>query len=321
LRADGTAVAWGAGTANTGSNPEYGQSQVPASLSNVVAIAGGAYHSLALQADGTVLAWGAGTSNTGTNPQYGQSQVPTGLSNVIALAGRGSYHTLVLEGDGRPRITVQPASQAAAVGADANFIAMAVGAQPLSYQWQYDGTNIPGATNATLLVSSAQPANMGYYQMTVSNSFGWAVSQAASLVVAGVPPVLTVQPTNQLVLAGSTVVFSSAALGAGPLSYQWQKDGTNLVDGGKFSGAATPVLIVSNVQPAEAGNYSVLVSNLYGPVLSANASLTVGVPATITTQPVGQNAIAGSVVNFRVTAIGTGTLGYQWRKDGTNLAD
>ena len=58
-------------------------SPVPEGLSNVVAIATGDYHSLALRADGTVVAWGFNTA--------GQCDIPTGLSNVLAVAARGSH--------------------------------------------------------------------------------------------------------------------------------------------------------------------------------------------------------------------------------------
>ena len=109
------------------------QATVPAGLSNVVAVAGGQYHSLALRADGTVAAWGkywngtyipmpvpAGLSNVaviaagkfhclalranGTvaawpSSIYGQTTVPAGLSNVVAVAG-GEYHSLALRADG-----------------------------------------------------------------------------------------------------------------------------------------------------------------------------------------------------------------------------
>jgi len=57
LQSNGTVVAWGAGTNNTGSWPDLGQAMVPAGLTNVVAVAAGAGHSLALKADGTVVAW------------------------------------------------------------------------------------------------------------------------------------------------------------------------------------------------------------------------------------------------------------------------
>ncbi len=83
LKSDGTVVAWGDDT--------YGQTDVPAGLAGVVALAGGAYHSLALKSDGTVVAWGDDT--------YGQTDVPAGLAGVVALAG-GAYHSLALKSDG-----------------------------------------------------------------------------------------------------------------------------------------------------------------------------------------------------------------------------
>jgi Regulator of chromosome condensation (RCC1) repeat len=64
-------------------------------LSNIVAIAAGHTHSLAIRTDGTVVAWG---TNFGF-PQYGQITVPAGLSNVVAVAG-GTTHSLALKQDG-----------------------------------------------------------------------------------------------------------------------------------------------------------------------------------------------------------------------------
>ena len=76
-------VAWG--------NNAFGQTNVPASLSGVTAIAAGYEHSLALKSDGTVVAWG--------NNYYGQTTVPAGLSGVTAISG-GSEHSLALKSDG-----------------------------------------------------------------------------------------------------------------------------------------------------------------------------------------------------------------------------
>ena len=67
-------------------NNGFGQRVAPAGLTNVTAIAGGGYHSLALQSDGTVVAWGGGP---------GGPPVPAGLRNVTAIAA-GSYHSLAL---------------------------------------------------------------------------------------------------------------------------------------------------------------------------------------------------------------------------------
>jgi alpha-tubulin suppressor-like RCC1 family protein len=84
LLTNGTVTAWGENT--------FGESTVPATLSNAVAIAAGYFHSVALGADGTVTAWGDDT--------FGQTDVPAGLSNVVAIAA-GDFHTLALTANGR----------------------------------------------------------------------------------------------------------------------------------------------------------------------------------------------------------------------------
>jgi len=68
-------------------------------LSNVVAIAGGFFHSLALKSNGTVVAWGAGATNSGGLPDLGQAIIPVGLSNVVAIAA-GELYSLALKSDG-----------------------------------------------------------------------------------------------------------------------------------------------------------------------------------------------------------------------------
>ena len=83
IAATGYPLAWGS-NAN-------GQSTVPAGLANVVSVAGGTAHSLALKADGTVLAWG--------DNSYGQTTLPTGLTGVVAIAA-GAYYSLALKSDG-----------------------------------------------------------------------------------------------------------------------------------------------------------------------------------------------------------------------------
>ncbi len=87
----------------------YGQADVPAGLSNVVAIAAGGWHNLALKRDGTVVAWGAGTGSD-TNVDYGQNIVPANLTNVIQIAA-GDLNSLALVGNAPPvtqAMAVQP---------------------------------------------------------------------------------------------------------------------------------------------------------------------------------------------------------------------
>jgi uncharacterized repeat protein (TIGR03803 family) len=88
-------------------------------------------------------------------------------------------------------------------------------------------------------------------------------------------PEITSQPANQTALAGADVTFSVAVFGAPQLIYQWQKDGTNLADGGNVFDSAARILRLSNVTSASAGAYSVIVSNALGSVTSAGAGLAV----------------------------------------------
>jgi Regulator of chromosome condensation (RCC1) repeat len=96
--AQGTVEVWGSYTDYV---PE--SFQIPtyqaAGLSNIVAVAGGAFHSLALERDGTVYAWGYDYTSELYVAGGGQNQVPAGLTNVIGIAA-GTYHNLALKSDG-----------------------------------------------------------------------------------------------------------------------------------------------------------------------------------------------------------------------------
>ena len=89
------------------------------------------------------------------------------------------------------------------------------------------------------------------------------------------PPRITTQPQNLTGSLGSTVNYNVEAIGDTPFSYQWRKNGTNLVNGAKFSGVTEPNLTIANLQPDDVGNYTVVVTNAYGSVTSTAAVLTV----------------------------------------------
>jgi uncharacterized repeat protein (TIGR03803 family) len=84
-------------------------------------------------------------------------------------------------------------------------------------------------------------------------------------------PQITTQPANQNAMPGTNVVFNVAVFGTSPLSYQWRKNGTNLLGGGSSASSLT----ISNVAPADAGTYSVVVTNALGSVTSTGAVLSV----------------------------------------------
>lgn len=82
-------------------------------------------------------------------------------------------------------------------------------------------------------------------------------------------PIIVTHPQSQTVTIGASATFNVSAIGTPPLTYQWQKDGTNILN------ATNTTLVVANAQPGDAGLYAAVVSNLSGNVTSSNATLTV----------------------------------------------
>jgi hypothetical protein len=220
--------------------------------------------------DGTNL---IGATNTSLILASVQSdQAGTYAVVVTNLYGSMTSSNATLAVGFAPSITTQPTSQTNVAGTTATFTVLASGSTPLYYQWLDGGTNLPGANGANLVIADVQTNNAGVYWVVVTNVFGSATSSNATLTVLS-PPVILIQPTNQTVVVSNTISFSVMAAGTSPLNYQWSFDGTNLV------GATNAMLTLTDVQFAQAGNYSVLVTNLYGSIPSSNAVLTVNPPS------------------------------------------
>ncbi len=280
LKADGSVIAWGAGLANLGSSPNFGQSFVPSAATNVVAIACGGYHSLALKLDGSVIAWGAGETNADASPDFGQALVPAEVTNAVAVSGgfyhslalrsdgsavawgwnssgqasipatlingasiaSGGYHNLVLVGDGAPRITLPPASHRVRAGSSVFWTTMAVGTQPMSYQWRYNSSAIPGATSQTLSQDTVQPGDSGSYSVVVSNLAGVSISPDALLTVTQL-----MQPIISAIAAleGGQIQLS---LTGGPGHYSIDRS-SNLVSWFELTNLTTPTGFLQYVDP------------------------------------------------------------------------
>lgn len=82
-------------------------------------------------------------------------------------------------------------------------------------------------------------------------------------------PVIATQPQDRTVDTGASVTFNVGAGGTPPFTYQWR------FKGDEIAGATNAWLTVTNVQPANAGDYSVVVSNAYDPAVSEAAFLVV----------------------------------------------
>jgi hypothetical protein len=219
-------------------------------------------------------------------------------------------------------IDSQPQSQTVSAGATVTFNVTVYGAPPFVFQWYFNGTPLgPPATGTNLsscILTNVGTNQAGNYSVEVVNGYGGLTSSNAALTVVALPAITT-QPVSRTNNAATTATFSVVASSLSPLSYQWQKNNTNLVNAGRISGATNSTLTIASVSDSDAASYSVTVTNLAGSLTSSNATLTVIDPPVITTQPLGQRVMLGSSVSFTVSVSGTAPFGYLWRFNGSTL--
>ncbi len=215
-----------------------------------------------------------------------------------------------------PSISTQPQSQSALAGDTVTFSVGVSGTAPFNYQWQLNGVNVSGATSSSLVLNNVQLGDAGNYSALVSNTAGSVTSANATLSVtsSGTAPSITQQPSGQMVDAGDSVTFHVVASGSAPLTYQWRLDGVTI------PGATTSSYTIDVVQANDAGDYTVLITNNWGTVLSSTATLVVNTPPVFTLQPQSQTVVAGANATFSASAAGTGPMTYQWRLNGLNIA-
>ena len=207
-------------------------------------------------------------------------KIPIPLLTLLALAGA------VTNSLAAPVITNQPIDLTLCQGETATFCVGTDGAPPLTYQWRdYTSinvfTNIPGETNACLVLSNAQPTSHRF-GVVVTDTDGSVTSRLARLTVI-VPPSITQEPNNATVEIGQTYSNSVTVAGTPPLAFQWYFNGQPL------SGKTTNILVIANVQTNNAGEYFVSVTNSCGTVTSRVATLTVTIPPPFIIPNVGDN--------------------------------
>ncbi|MSU49913.1 MAG: hypothetical protein EXS37_12650 [Opitutus sp.] len=178
-----------------------------------------------------------------------------------------------------------------------------------------NGTN--GTIRGTPTLRGTFTVSILAYQLANGSGDSFGPTQIGFIIsdAAATGPTITTQPASQSVNAGANVTLTVVAAGSPAPTYQWRKNGT-LIDR-----ATSATLALSNVQPADTGAYTVVVSNLAGIVTSSAANLTVtAVTAAlaVTAQPQSRYVTPGASTTFTVGAAGTG-VAYQWRKDGAPI--
>jgi hypothetical protein len=134
----------------------------------------------------------------------------------------------------------------------------------------------PGFNNARVfngMVDEVAVFNRSLSFDDINNLYGLALGK-----VQIIAPAIGTQPTSKALYAGRPASFQAVATGSSPLAYQWKKAGVNLRDGGNISGSTNATLTLASVAAADAGDYTVTVSNPAGSVTSTAAALTVVAP-------------------------------------------
>lgn len=141
-------------------------------------------------------------------------------------------------------------------------------------------------------------------------------------------PTIYREPQSQTNGAGSSAQFNVVALGDPPPSYQWMAGAagsgvyTNLPENSHFSGTTTAALTINPVTQGDALDYIVVVTNSLGSVTSSPpAQLTVVVASLAGPFPVQAQLFQGATGHFGIDVLSGVPTGFQWRNNGTNLAD
>jgi len=324
VKADGTLWAMGAnGAGELGNGTTYNVNPPVQVASNVVAVAAGSSHSLFVKADGTL--WSMGDNYYGQlgNGTTANTNRPIQVASNVVAAAAGSFHSLFVKadatlwamgqnnsgqlGNGTTNNANRPVQVASNVVAAAGGISHTVIVKADGTLWAM-GSNYYGQLGTGTWTSTNLPVQISGVQLTA----GLAKAPMAdySLAIAGAAPTATV--SNLTVTVGQTAILTASVTGDGLFTYQWQFNGTNIVN------ATNATYTIASTALSHAGHYAVAVAGTYGATTSADATLTVNF--VITVQPVSAVVAVGQAASLSVSNSGLGSFSYQWVKDGVILS-
>ena len=233
------------------------------------------------------------------------------------------------------QIDKEPVSQVASAGSTAKFEVAAAeatgsfGISPVRYEWSKNGVVIGdngrfgGASTPVLSIKNVAGTDAGNYSVKVIGSCGEATSQTFTLTLGTVSINAVAASVDACQTSDAKLEVNATASVPGlNVEYHWFKGDVQLFDGPKYSGAHTNALTVKNAQTSDAGQYKAMAVAPTAVNISAstNVGLNLYAATVITTAPAGKKVCEGAKETLTVTATGGGTMTYQWKKDGQDIA-
>lgn len=166
--------------------------------------------------------------------------------------------------------------------------------------------NVVSGTGGTVVVRASQAGNTVFAPADP-------VERTITFVAGALSPFVTAPPTDQTVVAGSSVTLRVSAIGTPAPTFQWKKDGTPI------AGATNAILTIPNLVLADAGRYTVTLTNIAG-TASASAQVTVRAAPVFVVAPSSQSVAAGTPASLAVEVTGFPVPTLQWRRNGTAVS-
>ncbi|MBI3416172.1 MAG: VCBS repeat-containing protein [Verrucomicrobia bacterium] len=211
-----------------------------------------------------------------TNMDTVRIEWPSGIVQELHNVAAKQFLTIT-----EPEVTVSPKKTELTLGATETFTVSIGLPGTFKYQWRFNGTNLVGKTNATLVLNNAQPNQTGAYSVLVTNADTYVVSSPGRLTFTS-PPVFTPDIPDQSASLGADVQLSATVIGTLPLFYQWYSNNVAVAR------ATNATFVVPSVTMTNSGStFRVAVTNQYGSATSRTFALTIDPTFTkITTGPV-----------------------------------
>lgn len=210
-----------------------------------------------------------------------------------------------------PVINEQPASITQCVRTQGLIKAKVTSNASLQYQWWKNGVKIPGAILSLLYFPSLAVSDSGSYFLVAKGPCDSVISDTVQIGIRHVS--INAQPISVTSCLNSDIVFKANVYSKDPIKYQWK------INGIKMANETNESFMLKKIGYGDTAKYTVTATTACDTAVSVPAVLSIFPPTTITESPHNVIQCYGSTVLLQAGGAGTGTISYQWYKNGISM--